>query len=380
MIKIKSKLPTDDISIFAKISKLSREHEATNLGQGFPDFEVSVALKDRVSFYLSNHKDQYAPMPGVPELRKALSKKYNNNYPTPLDADEHISITAGATQGIFCCIQATVHQGDEVIIIDPSYDSYGPSIKAAGGTVVPLKLKQDFSIDWDLIGSKVTDNTKMIVVNNPHNPTGQIWNEEDFLALSQIVKNTDILILSDEVYEHLVYDGATHLSILNYPELFKRSFCTFSFGKTFHATGWKMGYVIAPTALTKAFRSIHQWNVFSVNSFLQYAIADHLSDSENYTYLNGFYQKKRDFFINEMGKTRFKKIDSSGTYFQLYDYSEISDLEDVKFAEWLIKEHGIASIPISPFCAAKTDWKVVRFCFAKKESTLLEAGKKLEQV
>lgn len=380
VIQIKSKLPSEEISIFSRIAVLSKEHQAINLGQGYPDFEVSSELKNRVSHYLSADKDQYAPMQGILPLRQVLCKKYEAAYQSPLDPASNICITAGATEAIFTCIQAAVHTGDEVIIIEPSYDSYSPSIKIAGGIPIPILLKKDFSIDWEKVGRSVTDKTRMIIVNNPHNPTGQVWKEEDFLALSQIVKNTDILILSDEVYEHIVFDDQSHQSIISYPELFKRSFATFSFGKTFHATGWKMGYVIAPDVLMKAFYNVHQWNVFSVNSFLQYALTDHLRDASNYMELGRFYQEKRDYFISLMEETAFEPLPSYGSYFQLYDYSKISDLKDLAFSEWLIKEHGIATIPISPFCSTETPWKVVRFCFAKRKETLAKAVKRLQLV
>lgn len=380
VIQIKSKLPSEEISIFSRVAKLSREHDAINLGQGFPDFEVSPELKNRVNHYLSKNNDQYAAMPGILPLRKILSKKYQDAYGSALDPEENITITAGATQAIFTCIQAVVQKGDEVIIIEPSYDSYAPSIHIAGGTPIPILLRKDFSVDWEMVGRSVTDKTRMIIVNNPHNPTGQVWKEKDFLALSQIVKNTHILILSDEVYEHIVFDEQSHLSILSYPELFKRSFATYSFGKTFHATGWKMGYVIAPQALMKAYKNVHQWNVFSVNSFLQHALADHLQDPKNYTELGTFYQRKRDYFFSLMEETDFQPIPSYGSYFQLYDYSKISDLPDLAFTEWLIKEHGVATIPISPFCTQETPWKVVRFCFAKKNETLAKAVKRIQSL
>jgi len=314
VIQIKSKLPSEEISIFSRVAKLSREHDAINLGQGFPDFEVSPELKNRVNHYLSKNNDQYAAMPGILPLRKILSKKYQDAYGSALDPEENITITAGATQAIFTCIQAVVQKGDEVIIIEPSYDSYAPSIHIAGGTPIPILLRKDFSVDWEMVGRSVTDKTR------------------------------------------------------------------YSFGKTFHATGWKMGYVIAPQALMKAYKNVHQWNVFSVNSFLQHALADHLQDPKNYTELGTFYQRKRDYFFSLMEETDFQPIPSYGSYFQLYDYSKISDLPDLAFTEWLIKEHGVATIPISPFCTQETPWKVVRFCFAKKNETLAKAVKRIQSL
>jgi len=380
MLQINPKLSVEKISIFSTIAQLCSKHNAINLGQGFPDFDVSPELKGRVVHYLKQNKDQYTPMAGIPELRNILAKKYTSAYKTAVDPDDNITITAGATQAIFTCIQSVVLPEDEVIIIEPAYDSYAPSIEIAGAKGIPILLNADFSMNWDAVQKAVTTKTKMIIFTNPHNPTGQVWSDDDFLALSQIVKNTDILLLSDEVYEHIIFDGNKHLSLLDYPTLSQRGFATYSFGKTFHATGWKMGYVIAPERLTRAMRNIHQWNVFSVNSFLQYALADYLKDPYTYHNLSSFYQSKRDFFQNEMASSRFKSISTKGSYFQLYDYSAISDLEDIDFTKWLIEEHGVATIPISPFCSKDSDWKVIRLCFAKKEDTLSKAVKRLQKV
>ncbi len=380
MLQINPKLSVEKISIFSTIAQLCSTHNAINLGQGYPDFDVSPLLKDRVKHYLKQNKDQYAPMQGIQELRNILAKKYTSSYKTAINPDTNITITAGATQAIFTCIQSVVLPGDEVIIIEPAYDSYGPSIEIAGGKVIPVMLNPDFTMDWNAVQKAVSNKTKMILFTNPHNPTGQIWSHEDFLALSQIVNNTNILLLSDEVYEHIVYDGKKHLSLLDYPELSNRGFVTYSFGKTFHATGWKMGYVIAPDNLTRAFRNVHQWNVFSVNSFLQYALADYLKDPDTYQNLSVFYQTKRDYFQREMEESRFKSIPTNGSYFQLYDYSAISDLDDIEFTQWLIEKHGVAAIPLSPFCSQDSKWKVVRFCFAKKEDTLSIALKRLQKV
>jgi len=380
MVSVRSKLSSQDTSIFSIIAKLSNQHNAINLGQGFPDFEIDQKLKDLVKKVSEDSKNQYAPMPGIFSLRELLSEKYNLAYHTNLDPDLEITITAGATQAIFTTIQALVRQGDEVIIIEPAYDSYAPSIQLAGGMVVPYALDRNFKVDWNELKSLVSENTRMIIINNPHNPTGQVLEDEDYSALSQITQNTDILILSDEVYEHLVYDDKSHKSILGYPDLYHRSIAVYSFGKTFHATGWKMGYAIAPKKLTQEIRNVHQWNVFSVNSLMQNVLKEYLEEPSHYLNLAKFYQEKRDYFANGMDKSRFKSIPSHGSYFQLYDYAGISDLDDMAFAEWLIKEHGIACIPISPFYTNAPNNKVVRFCFAKKKETLSTALKKLIQV
>ena len=368
-------------SIFSKMSGLAKKHQAINLGQGFPNFEPAEALKNLVSKYLHKNYNQYAPMPGQPELRVALCDKIKLLYGTALNADSNITITAGATQAIFTALTALIKPGDEVIIFEPAYDSYRPSIEIRGGIVKAIPLTTtDFDIPWEVLENTISAKTKMIIINNPHNPTGQILSHNDLLKLEQIVIDNNLLLLSDEVYEHLVYDDNLHQSVLKYPKLLERSILTFSLGKTFHNTGWKLGYAVAPEFITKQFRNVHQWNVFSVNSFVQMAIAEYLTNESSYTSLPAFYQKKRDLFNLAMSGSSLQAIPSAGTYFQLYDYSRISNLNDVEFAEWLVREHRIAAIPISPFYAEKPSSKVIRFCFAKTEDTLKSAATILKKL
>ncbi|MEZ4950473.1 MAG: methionine aminotransferase [Saprospiraceae bacterium] len=295
--------------------------------------------------------------------------------------ENEITVTAGATQALFCAISAVVHPGDEVIIIEPAYDSYLPVIELNGGTVVPYELKApDFKVDWNEMAQLVSSKTRMIITNNPHNPTGTVFEKEDLEKLEQLTHGTDIIVLSDEVYEHLIYDGKKHQSVFLFPELYKRSMVTFSFGKTFHNTGWKSGYCVAPAELTKEFRKVHQFNVFSVNTPVQYGVAEYLKDPDTYLSLPDFYQEKRDFFQKAMIGSRFKPIPCGGTYFQLYDYSAISDEPDTEFAKRITREFGVATIPISVFYESKRDEKVIRVCFAKTEDVLKEAAEKLKGV
>ena len=381
MINYSSKLPPLGTSIFAVMSKLAKDHDAINLGQGFPDFEISLKLKNLVSKYVQEGKNQYAPMPGLHQLRETLSKKYNTAYGSNINPGKEITIHSGATQAIFTTIMAFVNQNDEVIIIEPAYDCYLPTIALAKAKPISIPVTAPhYKIDWDQVQDKITNNTKMIIINNPHNPIGKILASEDLLALQEIVKDKNILILSDEVYEHLIYDGKQHQSVLAYPQLAEQSVAVYSFGKTFHATGWKMGYSIAPEHLMKEIRNIHQWNVFSVNSFLQYALDDFLQDPEEYHQLPQFYQRKRDLFQEALSQCKLRPIHSAGTYFQLYDYSEISDLTDINFSKWLVSEHGVATIPISPFYSNGNTDKVVRFCFAKDDRTLMLAANKLSAI
>ena len=374
MIPIDSKLPGSSDSIFSVVSKLVKEHDAINLGQGFPNFDCPDDLKDLITHYLKAGKNQYAPMAGTMELREALAKKMNTAYSSNINPITDITITAGATQAIFTTIQAFITQGDEVILIEPAYDSYAPSVHLAGGNIKSVQLKAPtYKIDWDSVADKITDATKMIILNSPHNPTGQILDNEDHQQLEKLLEGSNILILSDEVYEHLVYDDSKHISLAAHPRLAQRTIATFSFGKTFHATGWKMGYCVAPENLMKEIRNIHQWNVFSVNSFLQYALAEYLGDPSSYNTLSSFYQAKRDLFQEGMSKTPFKALPCHGTYFQLYDYSDISSLDDMAFTEYLVKEIGVGTIPLSPFYSANYSDKVLRFCFAKTDDILLQA-------
>jgi len=357
------------------MSSLANEHKAINLSQGFPNFDCAPRLRQLVEYYLQNGYNQYAPMAGVPLLRERLAEKAKNLYGSSINPNTEITITAGATQAIFTAISAFVKPGDEVILIEPAYDSYGPSVVLNGGVVVNYQLTApDYKIDWEAFAKLISDKTRMIIFNTPHNPTGTILQEVDLLTLQRLTEGTDILLLSDEVYEHLVYDGADHQSVLRYPKLFERTLATYSFGKTFHSTGWKIGYCIAPENLMKEFRKVHQFNVFSVNTPLQYAIADYLQDAESYLSLNQFYQQKRDFFLQAIAGSRFRPITCQGTYFQLLDYSSISEEKDTDFAKRMTIEFGVASIPVSVFYSDERDEKVVRLCFAKTEETLEQAA------
>ncbi|MBE9483824.1 MAG: methionine aminotransferase [Bacteroidetes bacterium] len=372
---IKSKLPRTGTSIFAVMSQLANEHKAINLSQGFPDFDVSPKLIELISHYMKKGYNQYAPMTGVPLLRERISEKIEKTYKIRYDPDKEINITAGATQGIYAAIASMVRDDDEVIIFEPAYDSYAPAVQLCGGIVKYARMESpDYTINWPEVARMVTHRTRMIIINSPHNPTGSILREKDLLALQHLTKKTDIVVLSDEVYEHLIYDGEPHESVCKYPGLVERSFVIGSFGKTFHATGWKMGYVLAPENLMKEFRKSHQFIVFACNTPVQHAIADYLGDEKNYLGLHSFFQKKRDYFVDGISSSRFKIIPCYGTYFQLLDYSRISDESEMDFATRLITEYGIGSIPVSPFYHQRDENSVLRFCFAKKEETLDKAA------
>ncbi len=372
---IKSKLPRTGTSIFAVMSQLANEHKAINLSQGFPDFDVSPKLIELISHYMKKGYNQYAPMTGVPLLRERISEKIEKTYKIKYDPDKEINITAGATQGIYAAIACMVRDDDEVIIFEPAYDSYAPAVQLCGGIVKYARMEApDYNINWPEVARMVTHRTRMIIINSPHNPTGSILREKDLLALQHLTKKTDIVVLSDEVYEHLIYDGEPHESVCKYPGLVERSFVIGSFGKTFHATGWKMGYVLAPENLMKEFRKSHQFIVFTCNTPVQHAIADYLGDEKNYLDLHSFYQKKRDYFVDGISSSRFKIIPCHGTYFQLVDYSSISDESEMDFATRLITEYGIGSIPVSPFYHQRDENSVLRLCFAKKEETLDKAA------
>jgi len=339
-----SKLPRSTLSIFAKVSALAKKHQAINLGQGYPDFDCDPRLQALVSKHLQAGRNQYAPMPGVLELRQAISDKIKLTYQKSLNPDTEICVTAGATQALFTAIQAFVHTGNEVIIIEPAYDSYRPSVIIAGGVPIAYRLKSpDYQVDWNVVGEMVTSKTRMIIINTPHNPTGKTLKPTDLLALQEIVAERNILVLSDEVYEHLIYDGQEHQSVLRYEKLFQQSLAVYSFGKTLHATGWKLGYCVGPEHLMTEFKNIHQWNVFSVNSFVQYAIAEYLTDHATYQQLSDFFQQKRDLLTELMKDSPLKALSSEGTYFQLYDYSEVSDMDDLKFYEYLTRAYGVAT-------------------------------------
>lgn len=373
---IRSKLPRTGTSIFAVMSRLANETGAINLSQGFPNFEISKKLISLVNDYMRKGKNQYAPMQGILTLREAIAAKVQATYGITYNPETEINITAGATQAIFTAVTAIIRPGDEVIIIEPAYDSYGPAVKLNGGTVRYCSLRSpSYSVNWLEVKSLVNANTRMIIINSPHNPTGSILSAADMGELDRITRKTGIIVLSDEVYEHLIFDGLRHESICYYPELAARSFVVGSFGKTFHATGWKTGFIMAPADLMNEFRKSHQFVVFASNTPMQHALADFLSDSSNYEGLPAFYQQKRDYFTGLVASSRFKIIPSYGTYFQLLDYSRISDEKELDFAIRVTREFGVASVPVSPFYHDGKDHKVLRFCFAKTEETLEKAAK-----
>ena len=375
MIKINSKLPSSKESIFAIMSKMAIDNNAINLSQGFPGYEIDNKLVSLVSKHMESGRNQYAPMAGVIELRKAISQMHLDSSNYKYNWNSEITITAGATQGIYTSISALIDEGDEVIIFEPAYDSYIPNIQLAGGKPVYITLEYpNYSINWEEVNKRISSKTKMIILNNPHNPTGAVLTKDDLKELSKIVKGSNIIILSDEVYQHIVFDEQKHCSVIDYPELIERSIIVGSFGKSLHATGWKIGYLLAPKAITKEIRAIHQWIVFAVNTPIQYAIAEYISNPENYNNIGRFLQEKRDLFLKLMKKSRFKAIPSKGTYFQLMDYSDISDKNDIEFSEWLAKEKKVAAIPVSVFYHEKKDHKIIRFCFAKDNDELEAAA------
>jgi methionine transaminase len=387
---IQSKLPNVGTTIFTVMSALAQEHGAINLSQGFPNFDCPEKLKRLVTQYMKKAMNQYAPMAGVMGLREQLAYKIEKLYNCSVNPQTDITITAGGAQGLFTAITAFVKQGDEVILIEPAYDSYAPSVEVSGGIVVPYRLVQptkeapQYSIDWAAFKALISPKTRMIIINTPHNPTGKTLKDSDLQELDKITEGSNILILSDEVYEHLIFDGQKHESVLRYPHLFNRSMASFSFGKTFHATGWRMGYVVAPAYLMHEFRKVHQFNVFSVNTPMQYAIADFLKDENTYLSLPNFYQQKRDYFSKLMQGSRFKPLKSEGTYFQLFDYEAISDEKDIDFVKWMTIEKGIAAIPVSVFYSTKDlntegrdEKQFIRLCFAKTENLLEKAAEKL---
>ena len=381
LVPFTSKLPHVGTTIFTVMSALANEHGAINLSQGFPNFPSPERLSDLVCQYMKKGYNQYAPMAGVPILREQLAEKAQRLYGASIDPNTEITITAGATQAIFTAIAAFVSSGDEVILIEPAYDSYRPSIEVNGGVPVSYKLSApDYRVDWLALGRLVTARTRMIIINTPHNPTGTILKAEDLQALEKLTAGTDILVLSDEVYEHLIYDGQPHQSVLRYSGLWERSLATYSFGKTFHNTGWKIGYCLAPAHLTAEFRKVHQFNVFSVNTPMQYALADYLADPETYLSLDDFFQQKRDFFLDAMKGSRLQPLRCEGTYFYLFDYSAISDEPDTKFAKRMTTEWGVAAIPVSVFYSNGSSDKVIRLCFAKTEETLERAGALLRKI
>ena len=378
---LNSKLPSVGTTIFTVMSNMANEFGAINLSQGFPDFEPDNYLLELANQYLHKGKNQYAQMTGVPILRERLSEKFNGLYGIHLHEEDEITITAGGTQGIFTVISTLIRPSDEVIYFEPAYDSYRPSIELCGGIAKPIILEgPDYEIDWNLVRKMFSAQTKLMIINTPNNPTGRIWSPDDMKNLQQLLSNTEVFLLSDEVYEHLIYDGKKHESILNYPALRQRGFAVFSFGKTYHVTGWKIGYVIAPPQLTKEFRKVHQFNVFSVNTPLQFALADYLEDPGQYLNLNIFYEEKRDFFLHLLEGTGLNPLSCEGTYFQCCDYSQLSKDNDVEFTKWLVKEIGVAAVPVSSFYHQPPKANIIRFCFAKKEETLSAAGERLKKL
>jgi methionine aminotransferase len=372
---IHSKLPQTGTSIFAVMTGLAKEYKAVNLSQGFPDFPISGELIDRVAYYMKAGYNQYAPMPGVAELRNAISRMFRQNHDVQYNPDTEITVTAGGTQALYAAIAAFIRKDDEVIIFEPAYDSYAPAVQLNGGIVKYAQLEfPDFRINWDELPKMFTHRTKMVIINTPHNPTGSVLHEDDLQRLERMLEGRDIVVLSDEVYEHLIFEGIQHQSVCRFPNLARRSLLVGSFGKTFHATGWKTGFVLAPENLMKEFRKAHQFVVFASNTPVQYAISDYITNPANYKYLGEFYQKKRDLFVETIKSSRFKVLPCYGTYFQLLAYDAISDANEMDFAIQLVKEHGIAAVPVSPFYHDKSDHKVLRFCFAKQQETIEKAG------
>ena len=378
---IESKLPNVGTTIFTIMSGLATETGAINLSQGFPSFEVSRELIDLYNQAMVNNHNQYAPMPGLLSLREELSKKTKKLYGAYYNPDSEITITAGGTQALYTAITALVHKGDEVIIFEPAYDSYKPAIELAGGTVKPYSLTPpNYRINWEEVKNMITDKTRLIMINTPHNPSGTILSKQDLELLAEITKGTNIIVLSDEVYEHIIFDGEEHQSVCRFEDLRNRSLIVYSFGKTFHATGWKTGYCLGPEYLMKEFRKVHQFLVFSVNTPLQVALANYLKNEEHYLSLPTFYQDKRDYFTSLIEGSKFKFSPCKGSYFQLLDYSDFSDEKDTDLAIRLTKEFGIASIPVSVFYSSDVDTKMLRFCFAKDNETLERAAEKIHAI
>lgn len=377
-LALASKLPKTGTTIFAVMSKLAHDHGAINLSQGFPDFECSGELISLVNKYMKKGYNQYAPMQGVPALREIISEKTEERYSAKYHPEKEVNITAGATLAIYTAITATIKEGDEVILFEPAYDCYAPAVELNGGVAVYVQMDlPDYRINWQQVQKLIKPRTKMIIINTPHNPTGSILTAADMIKLDKLTRGTGIIIVSDEVYEHIIFDGYEHQSVARFPGLAQRSFIISSFGKTFHTTGWKMGYCLAPENLMKEFRKVHQYIVFTCNTPVQYALADFLKKKDNYEHLSEFYQKKRDLFMDFLKNSKFKFKPSMGTYFQLFSYSGITREKDTEYAIRLTKEIGVASIPVSVFYHRPVDNKILRFCFAKSEETLKKAAEKL---
>ncbi len=370
-----SKLPDVKTTIFTVMGKLANDYNAINLSQGFPDFASDPKLISLVAQAMSNGQNQYAPMQGIIELRESLAEKFDNLYGTSYHPEKEITITAGATQAIFTIIATFIHEDDEVIIFKPAYDCYEPAIELMKGNSVFVQLEAPhFGVDWNAVQQLINAKTKMIIINTPHNPSGTTWSKEDMLQLEELVKDTNIIVLSDEVYEHIVFDDQQHQSACLFPRLKERSFICASFGKTFHNTGWKMGYCVAPAELMHEFRKVHQFNVFCVNHPMQVALATYLKDPNNYQHISSFYQEKRDFFLKAIQGSRFSCTPSTGTYFQVLDYVAITDENDIDFSKRLVTKNKLASIPLSVFNPEGKNDTLLRFCFAKKKETLEKAA------
>lgn len=379
-LKIQSRLPETGTSIFTVMSKMAQEHEAINLSQGFPDFPVSDVLIELIHQNMKAGNNQYAPMPGVPALRSIIAETISSTYHRSVDPETEITITAGGTEALFSTIAGLVSAGDEVILFDPSYDSYGPAIRLNGGTPVVVNLvAPDFSITWDEVESKINGKTRMIIVNTPHNPSGAVLKAADLKRLEAIAEKHDLIVLSDEVYERIIFDEEVHESVLKYKGLASRAVAVFSFGKTFHATGWKVGYAVAPAVLTREIRKSHQFITFSVNTPVQWALAAFMKEPDNYTGLGRYYQRKRDAFLDQVKGSSFEPLPCKGSYFQLLSYRGVSRKPEMEMAEWLTKEHKLASIPVSAFYMDKHDDCLLRFCFAKQDDTLMRAGEILRK-
>lgn len=378
---IKSKLPNVGTTIFTVMSSLAAEYSAINLGQGFPDFKMDEALIDGVQKAMKDGHNQYVHMNGLLKLRERLAEKIFDLYHSPINAGDEITITPGGTYAIYTALTTILQKDDEVIVFEPAYDCYIPAIELNGAKAIPVPLQfPGYEINWDAVREKINSKTKAIIINSPHNPSGKLITEQDINTLKSIIANSAIYLISDEVYEHLVFDQLQHHSILKYPELYQRAFVCFSFGKVYHCTGWKLGYCIAPPNLMKEFRKIHQFNCFTCNTPMQYAIAEFLKQKENYLGLGKFLQQKRDYFAQEMKATRFKPLASHGSYFQLYSYAGMSPEPENEFAVKLVKEFGVATIPVSAFYSQPQQNQVLRFCFAKKEETLQAAARLLKMV
>lgn len=378
---LRSKLPKSGTTIFTVMSQLAAEEKAINLSQGFPDFECDPELVSLINQYMKKGYNQYAPMAGHMPLRESIARKTEELYGAIYHPETEITVTAGGTQAIFTAIAATINEGDEVIIFTPAYDCYEPAIELNGGKAIYIQLTlPDYSIDWDQVKKVINQKTKMIIINTPHNPTGSVLGEGDMMMMEKLIGNTDILVLSDEVYEHILFDGTRHESVCRYPGLAQRSFIVSSFGKTYSATGWKIGYCLAPEALMKEFRKAHQYIVFAVNTPIQCALAEYLEKKEAYLELSAFYQEKRDYFNRLVNGSRLEALPTRGTYFQLFGYGNITDEADTDFAVRLTKEHKLATIPVSVFYHRKVDEKVLRVCFAKENSTLEQAAEVINNI